>query len=116
MCWWTICSVLTGTDVGTGIEMSRLNCTVRTGTFNCMKAVTQPEQKSQSPVPTLIDGSALSFYLFFSSTWVRFSSNEWLSKIVIFKETATDMEINKSHAISWFHQRARTASSQMTNF
>lgn len=47
---------------------------------------------------------------------VRFSSNEWLSKIIIFKETAINMEINKSYAISWLYQRAHTASSQMTNF
>lgn len=70
--------------------MSRLNCTIRTGAFNSMKASILPEQtRAIGPGPALIDGCTPSFYLFLQQH-VEFSSNEWLSKITIFKE----MDIN----------------------
>lgn len=91
MCWWRICSVLTGADVGTGIETPRLNRTVRTGTFTVWKPPCSRSRRSQSPVPTLKKEVSICF--FGSTLTVRFSSNEWLSKIIIFKETAINMEI-----------------------
>lgn len=49
--------------VGTGVETSRLNCTVRTGTFNCESSHTAGAEESE-PSGHLKEGSALSFYLF----------------------------------------------------